>query len=223
MEDPRLAGGLAFSALLRDGDVEVEGKVLLGKVGKEKRIGVWHSEPVAELVRALGKDSDNFVAEMLFVALSAADGDGKKPWTSGRGAQVVKKWLESKKIELGGMRIENGSGLFDANHVSAELLAKVLAAVEENPRIYQDFVSHLAMGATDGTMQGRMTKDDLGQRVRAKTGTLEKVNALSGYVQRVGGRPPGAFSIIVVDAKASHAAVRGKIDDLVLTWAKLLG
>jgi D-alanyl-D-alanine carboxypeptidase/D-alanyl-D-alanine-endopeptidase (penicillin-binding protein 4) len=224
LEDPRLAGGYALRSLLEESDIEIKGKVILGPLKKESRIALWNSEPVAELIRALGKDSDNFFAEMLFVALSSADGSDvdDRPWTSERGAAAVKKWLSEKKIGLDGMVIKNGSGLFDANRLSAELLAKVLAQVEDNPRIYQDFVSHLAMGSTDGTMKSRMKDSDLGQRVRAKTGTLRDVDALSGYLQRTEGRSPAAFSVIVVGVNSGHATVRAKVDDLILAWAKIL-
>lgn len=224
LEDPRLAAGYALRSLLEDSGIEVKGRVDLGSLKKEPRIALWHSEPIAELIRALGKDSDNFVAEMLFIALSAADGSvgDDRPWTSERGAKVVKKWLSEKGIDLEGMVIENGSGLFDANRLSPELLTKVLAQVEDNPRIYQDFVSHLAMGSTDGTMKSRMKAGDLGQRIRAKTGTLKDVDALSGYLQRTDGRSPAAFSVIVVGVKSSHVDIRAKVDELILAWAEIL-
>lgn len=226
MEDPRLAGGLALAQLLRDAGVGGELKVSLGKKQKEPRIALWYSEPIAELVRALGKDSNNFVAEMLFVALSSSlasgKGDQDKPWSSESGAKALTEWLSKKGVDLSKMVIKNGSGLFDANRLSAEVLVKVLALVQDNPRIYQDFVSHLAMGQTDGTMKRRMRQQEIGARIRAKTGTLNDVDSLSGYVQRPGGRAPAAFSIIVVGAEGSHADVRNKVDELVLAWANLL-
>jgi D-alanyl-D-alanine carboxypeptidase/D-alanyl-D-alanine-endopeptidase (penicillin-binding protein 4) len=94
--------------------------------------------------------------------------------------------------------------------------------MEDNPRVYQDFVSHLAMGATDGTMKRRMKSSEIGQRIRAKTGTLKDVDALTGYIQRPGGKSPAAFSVIVVGARAGHGEVRSRVDTLSLDWAKLL-
>ncbi len=224
LEDPRLAGGYALAALLQEAGVEVAPKVSLGKAGDEPRIAVWYSEPLAELLRALGKDSNNFFAEMIFVALSQADGEENEslPWSSARGAKSVVNWLENKKIETKGLVVKNGSGLFDANQMSAELLTSVLASIEDNPRVYQDFVSHLAMGATDGTMKNRMTRSDIGQRIRAKTGTLRDVDALTGYIQRPGGKSPAAFSVIVRKVRASHAEVRNRVDRLVVEWQKSL-
>lgn len=224
MEDPRLAGGHALAALLEESGVSVGKTVSLGSLRSEPRIALWTSEPVAEIVRALGKDSNNFVAEMLLVALSQV-GDSQKqtePWSSKRGAQNLVAWLQAKQINVDGLVVKNGSGLFDANKMSAALLASVLASMEDNPRVYQDFVSHLAMGATDGTMKHRMRGSELGQRIRAKTGTLKDVDALTGYVQRPGGKSPAAFSVIVVGVRGSHSEVRNRVDSLILDWAKML-
>lgn len=223
LEDPRFSGGYALAALLAEAGVTVGPTVTLGSRKSEPRIALWSSEPLAEIVRALGKDSNNFVAEMLLVALSQADDSNERePWSAKRGAQVLIDWLKAKKISVEGMVVRNGSGLFDANKMSATLLASVLAAMEDNPRVYQDFVSHLAMGATDGTMKQRMRSSDLGQRIRAKTGTLKDVDALSGYIQRPGGKSPAAFSVIVVGARAPHGEVRNRVDALILEWAKTL-
>jgi D-alanyl-D-alanine carboxypeptidase/D-alanyl-D-alanine-endopeptidase (penicillin-binding protein 4) len=230
MEDPRLAPGLAFSALLKEAGVKMTSdNVELGMRSQEPRIALWKSEPLAELVRAMGKDSDNFTAEMLFVALSQHRSEeevaSKKevpPWSSARGAEVARGWLLKKGMKLDGIVIKNGSGLFDANRLSAELLTTLLASMEDNPRIVQEFISHLATGATDGTMKKRMRGSELGPRIRAKTGTLRSVDALSGYIQRPAGKSPAAFSLIVVGPKVSHSEVRAQVDKAVLKWAKLL-
>lgn len=229
LEDPRLASGLALRAVLEESGVKVTGTVTLGQVKKEERLAAWASQPASELIRAMGKESDNFVAEMMLVALSDAQipenetaAKEELPWSSERGAKVVREWLKEKGILADGIVIKNGSGLFDANRLSAELITKLLASLEDNPRVYQDFVSHLATGATDGTLEKRMKGSPLAARVRAKTGTLRNVDALSGYIQRPQGKSPAAFSLIIVGTQASHAAVRKKVDESVLAWASLL-
>ncbi len=225
LEDPRLAGGYALVSLLKEMGIKVSGEPKLGKVSGESRISLWTSKPIAELIRALGKDSNNFYAEMLFVALSGAADTQKEldqPWSSSRGAAVVADWLKEKHIDLDGIVIKNGSGLFDGNRYSPELLVKLLAGLEDNPRIYQDFVSQLAIGGTDGTMKSRMKGESLASRIRAKTGTLNAVLALSGYIQRTQGRSPAAFSITISGIAGRYSQVRSQMDRTVLSWAKLL-
>lgn len=237
LDDPRLAGGLVLAELLRQAGVEV-GEVALGQVAQEKRIALWQSEPLAEIVRELGKESDNFYAEMLLVALSQVEvnaaakttsGAPKKvnkqtdlgAWSSVRGAQVLTQWLNSLDLLSEGIVVKNGSGLFDANRYSPTLLVSILGYVENNPRIYHEFVSHLAMGATDGTMRNRMKASELASRIRAKTGTLRDVSALTGYIQRSQGQAPIAFSVIIQGVRSSHAEIRKKVDDVILAWAKI--
>lgn len=244
LEDPRLAPGLAFEALLLEAGVQVS-KLSLGERQKEPRLALWISAPLAELLRALGKHSDNFTAEMIFAALSQAalgvpspngtpkersaeskssTAEGREPevWSPERGAQAVRQWLASIDAPLEGVVIENGSGLFDANLYTPDLLVTVLAHMQQNPHVFSDYVSHLAMGGTDGTLERRMQGSELAARVRAKTGTLHRVDALSGYVARTGGRPPLAFSVTVKNARAGHFAIRQQVDRAVLEWARLI-
>jgi len=225
-EDPRLVGGWALSALLEQAGVVVD-DVQAGERRREERWAAWSSQPVAELVRKLGKESDNFTAEMLLVALSQADQrasgtqPAESPWSSERGARVVDGWLRRIGVWTPGTLVKNGSGLFDANRYSPRLLVSLLAHIEDHPEVYYDFVSQLAMGATDGTLKHRMQKQMLAGRIRAKTGTLRDVDALSGYILRSRGRPPLAFCLVMVGGRAAHADVRKRMDQTVLSWAEL--
>lgn len=229
LDDPSLAGGLALRALLADAGITV-GDVALGVREREPRLTTWASRPVAELVRKLGKESDNFTAEMLLIALSQARGDvppnsadPKQRWSSERGAVTVEQWLKRVGIWTPGMVVKNGSGLFDANRYSPRSLVSLLGYVEDHPEIYHDFVSQLAMGGTDGTLKQRLRGNEFAPRVRAKTGTLNDVDALTGYVGRPGGEPPLAFSVVVIHKGGEHAAVRDRMDQAVLRWAALAG
>jgi len=221
LEDPRRAGGLALSSILKELGVKHTGEVALGERKKEPRLALWNSSPLAELVRDLGKDSDNFVAEMLLVSLSSThkpDSEKSEPvaWSSSLGASLLEDWLKSKSLLSEGIVVKNGSGLFDGNRYSASLLTKLLAQMAKNPRVRQEYTSQLATGGVDGTLRKRMKGHEMAGRVRAKTGTLRNVISLSGYLQRTGGEPPAAFSVIVSDLPGRHGAVRKRIDQAVL-------
>jgi D-alanyl-D-alanine carboxypeptidase len=66
-----------------------------------------------------------------------------------------------------------------------------------------------------------MLNKPVARRIRAKTGTLREVDALTGYIVRDGGRPPMAFSLIVAQGKAAHGDVRARMDQTVMSWAQL--
>jgi D-alanyl-D-alanine carboxypeptidase/D-alanyl-D-alanine-endopeptidase (penicillin-binding protein 4) len=180
------------------------------------------SDPLAILLHQLGKNSDNFAAEMLLVQLSLAhavtseqSGTIRTVGSSVRGAQALETWL-TRIAPDPSTRIENGSGLFDANRLSAKTLTKLLVHTYRNPATQAEFTSQLAIGGTDGTLASRFREQRTTQRIRAKTGTLRHSVALSGYVLRSKNEPPLAFSILVDGIKNTSAA-RELIDQLVLS------
>jgi D-alanyl-D-alanine carboxypeptidase/D-alanyl-D-alanine-endopeptidase (penicillin-binding protein 4) len=113
----------------------------------------------------------------------------------------------------------NGSGLFQGNLVTTELFSQVLVAMYGDPSLHPEYIAHLAVGGADGTLARRFTQLPVPRIVRAKTGTLNDVIALSGYVL---GPKPGrayAFSFLANGVKGKQGAARGLIDKVVETLA----
>jgi len=213
LDDPRRAPGLALREILRAVGIVVQGEVGLGGEAVQQRLVFHQSEPLGVLVQQLGKYSDNFYAEMLFKVLGAES--GTVPAQSEDGARVVKAWL----AELGALapdtRIENGSGLFDANRVSAASFAGVLRAVARDPSVYPEFLAQLAIGGVDGTLRSRFRKFRDARFVRAKTGTLSACVGLSGYVLGPTGERPIAFSLLANGLEGQVGAARQRMDQVV--------
>jgi D-alanyl-D-alanine carboxypeptidase/D-alanyl-D-alanine-endopeptidase (penicillin-binding protein 4) len=208
--DPRLNPGKALVHALEQAGVKVEGEVKLGGAEEKTRLTYISSAPLSSLLHRVGKFSDNFYAETLFKGL-AADADAL-PATSTEGAKRVKRWLDEQKIPSGSLKILNGSGLFDANRLTAHSLVSVLGSVYSKPAIRSEFVAQLAIGGVDGTLQARFRGPRQRSRVRAKTGTLDNVDVLAGYVLRESGRAPIAFAFVVNGISRQHAEVRAQID-----------
>jgi D-alanyl-D-alanine carboxypeptidase/D-alanyl-D-alanine-endopeptidase (penicillin-binding protein 4) len=146
-----------------------------------------------------------------------------RPAKSGAAAEAVTRWLERIGASDQGVVIKNGSGLFDANRVTAYSTVELLRWAWRDPGIQPEYLSQLSVGGVDGTLHKRFRSDLTKRRVRAKTGTLDDVIALSGYVLRDGGRGPVAFSILFnhVGGKqdgARHAADR--LVELIGRWSR---
>src|SRR3954467_12789349 len=92
-------------------------------------------------------------------------------------------------------------------------MVTLLTAVWKRFPVAAEFVSSLGIAARDGTMRLRMEGTDAAGRLRAKTGTLDKVTALSGFVQSVGGER-FAFSVLVNDWSGRSAPVVSSVDRL---------
>lgn len=225
LEDPRLVPGYALRDVLKDVGIEVGDEVRLGKLPSSEQLAYITSKPLAQLLYPVGKESDNFYAEMLLKVVGAAanaDGKATPPATTAAGARALVRWLEGAKIDTKDVVVANGSGLFDANRVSAGVLAEALAAAYREPAISSEMVAQLAIGGVDGTLRNRF-RDLAGQRiVRAKTGTLRNVIALSGYVMGPAGRAPIAFSLLVVGVPAEPGEARKRSDRVVTEIAKAL-
>lgn len=212
--DPRRVPGLALAHLLKAVGIQAPSSVDLGGTGSKERITYIQSAPVSVLVNELGKHSDNFYAEMLFKALGASS---TGPATAEKGEQAVMQWLKSAGILDPSTIVRNGSGLFDANRLSASQLVQILSYVHNNPKTSAEFQSHLAIGGVDGTLRSRFRSLRAQRTVRAKTGTLAGADALSGYV--TAGPDVFAFSILVNGIANRHHEARPRIDALVTAAA----
>jgi serine-type D-Ala-D-Ala carboxypeptidase/endopeptidase (penicillin-binding protein 4) len=219
VEDPTLLAGYGLKAALAAAGIQVSGKIAAGGEAEQNELAVHESKALSELLPELGKDSDNFYAETLLKDLGAKVKGA--PGTSENGAAVVIDYLREIDALDSGTRISNGSGLFDANRISAHMLVKTLLCAYRDPATSSVFVDQLAVGGIDGTLKHRFAAFRKQRSIHAKTGTLDRVIALSGYAFRPDGSYPVAFSLIV-SGISNHAEVRKRVDDVVASVAKVL-
>ena len=136
---------------------------------------VSHSPPLAEIVSAINKESNNFYAEQVFRSF----GWGGSTRGAARRAET---FLRGADIDPRDMHISDGSGLSRKNLITPRALAKLLAHMTDHPE-RDAFRSSLPRGGERNT-----TLDyRLNGAVSAKTGSLEFVRALSGYTERPNG------------------------------------
>ncbi len=216
VEDPTLLAGYALKALLEGAGIKVSGEVKSGK-GKGHVLVRHQSATLSELLFPVGKNSDNFYAEMIFKTLG---GEAKgRPASSGNAADAVTKWLESEQLLDAGMLIKNGSGLFDANRVTASGMTSLLKRMAGDPKVATEYIAQLAVSGVDGTLARRLRGASTRGFIRAKTGTLNDTIALSGYVLRKTKRPI-AFSILFNSVGGKQDSARAAADHLVEKLAR---
>jgi len=159
------------------------------------------SHPLLDAVRAANKRSHNFYAEMILKTLGRSV---SVPASFADGVRAIEKLLRSLGIKPGTFTIEDGSGLSRKNAVSALQFTCFLRYMAK-AKSAKAFIGSLPASGVDGTLRGRMARPPYKGKVRAKTGHVRGVSALSGYVD-TGGKLL-AFSILV-NGKGlrSHAA-----------------
>lgn len=220
IENPLLWAGHVFREALRAHGVRTGPNVSLGETPAGAALLAEHrGPPVGTLVQALGKWSDNFVAEMLFKVMGA---ERHRPGRAEDAVAAVRETLVDAGLDVAHIDIVNGSGLFDGNLIAAQNLADLLVVAYRDPAIRSDFVGSLAIGGVDGTLRNRLQQLPAPRILRAKTGTLAGVIALSGYV--LGPRPEQvyAFSCLANDVRGRHAPARQLADDLARLLAEHL-
>ncbi|AUX47083.1 D-alanyl-D-alanine carboxypeptidase [Sorangium cellulosum] len=220
VDDPRLVVAYALKEMLQEVGVEVGGEVRLGGEHQKRLLVAHRSAPLGELLSALGKDSDNFYAETIFKTL-AAEKRGR-PGTAEAAAELVGEALRELDASEEGVFLRNGSGLFDAARASPRSVVRLLRAAFLDPALGADFTAQLAIGGVDGTLRGRFRAWSRERAIRAKTGTLASVAALSGYILPPRGRSPIAFSVLASDLPGKIEPARRAIDDFVGALAEEL-
>ncbi len=220
VEHPAFHAAEALREMLGRAGIRVGRRVELATVPPGTPMLASHdSEPLALLLHPLGKWSDNFVAEMLTKAVGASE---RRPGTTERGMAAAAETLRWAGANPATATLRNGSGLFDANRLSARHLAILLSAVYRDPGLRDAFLAHLAVGGAEGTLRRRLRDLPAPRIVRAKTGTLADVISLSGYV--LGPRPGRAyvFSVLMEGVRGRHGAARALADTIARTLAEAL-
>jgi D-alanyl-D-alanine carboxypeptidase/D-alanyl-D-alanine-endopeptidase (penicillin-binding protein 4) len=150
-----------------------------------KPIATLQSAPLYDAVRDINKLSNNVMARQLFLTLATSA--HPPPATTAQAADAVRRWLAKRKLDFPELVMENGSGLSRHERIAARSMARLLLAADQS-RIHGDYVSSLAVAATDGTVRKRFADNDVADQALLKTGSLEGVRAIAGYVLGRGGR-----------------------------------
>ncbi|MDR2240753.1 MAG: D-alanyl-D-alanine carboxypeptidase/D-alanyl-D-alanine-endopeptidase [Zoogloeaceae bacterium] len=137
------------------------------------------SPALAEVVREINKFSNNVMARQLYLTLGAET--GKPPARNAEANAALRAWLERKGLRIPELSIENGAGLSRSDRISADSLARLLAAAWASP-VMPEFIASLPLAGVDGTMRKRLAGDAIAGQTHVKTGYLEGVRALAGYV-----------------------------------------
>ena len=185
LDHPHYVLGM-FSTYFREKGGQFGGTVVEGRPPRNaKPFVVMESAPLYDIVRDVNKLSNNVMARQIFLTLATAK--HPPPATPALATDVVQKWLKEKKVAIPGLVIENGSGLSRKERVTAAGIAQLLASADASP-VREEFASSLDVAAMDGTVQKRFKDGSVAGQALLKTGTLEGVRALAGYVIDAEGR-----------------------------------
>jgi D-alanyl-D-alanine carboxypeptidase/D-alanyl-D-alanine-endopeptidase (penicillin-binding protein 4) len=178
--NPALAGASLLRQALEASGVQVVDRTrsgVLTTVGLPLARDV--SEPLADIVRFMGRESDNYTAEVLVKQLGALYADRG---STAAGVRVMRDALAAAGVPLAGVRLVDGSGLSRLDRLTA---AAVVALLEAGlaADLRDAFLASLAVAGVDGTLEDRLERSPARGQVIAKTGTTSGASALSGFVR----------------------------------------
>ena len=175
--NPAVAAATTFTGLLRARGVTVDGAPASAPAppGATKVASV-DSLSVRQIVGIMLRESDNLAAEMLLKELGHRFG-GAGTWPAGIG--VIRDNLSAIGVPVDGLVLVDGSGLDRGDRASCATLAALIAA--PGPSVAA-VIGGLPRAGNCGTLAKRFLNQPAAGRIRAKTGSLTGVAALTGYV-----------------------------------------
>lgn len=204
--------GAVFRQLWHDVGGSFSGETLNGLTPLDAHpVTEWESPPLSEVIRDINKFSNNVMARQVLLTIGAELSGS--PVTPERGAAVIKAWLAEKGINGQQLMIENGSGLSRSSRVSVDTMGSMLVAAFRSP-LMPELISSLPLVGYDGTMRKRLRTEDVSGHAHIKTGSLEGVRAIAGYVLAASGQRY-AIACIINDPNAGAARA---VHDALLQW-----
>jgi D-alanyl-D-alanine carboxypeptidase/D-alanyl-D-alanine-endopeptidase (penicillin-binding protein 4) len=176
----------------------------------------YRGRPLPDILFPILNTSQNWFAEMLLKVLGR-EIKGEGAWSAG--LDVERRFLiDSVKIDSTAFALEDGSGLAAGNLVTPHAFAQLLAYMHRHPK-GAAFVAALPHAGQPGSLLKRFVGSPLEGRVIAKTGSIDRVNSLSGYIEQPNGRTV-TFSVQANGHAVPYSQMLAQIDSAVVEIGK---
>ena len=219
---PELYAGALFKESLQHAGVTVSGDVVSGVVPGGIREIARHIQPIQQVIETMNKQSDNLSAENILKVMGALK--ISIPGSARNGVFVENKFLSTLGMDTTMFSIADGSGVSRHNLFSADQVVQLLVAMNKQPRLFMMFYNSLPVAGVDGTLADRMTIYPAAYNLHAKTGTLNGVTCLSGYVQTRDGEML-AFAMMMqnfVSPASKYRQAQDRIGSLLAGFSRIM-
>ena len=199
---------------------EQMGGTISGGVGKAPAYDDGHpfyvvpSKPLSEIINYINKYSNNVMARQLLLTIGQVT-SGADHGSREMGVQAIKDWLDKTGIPTTGLVMDNGSGLSRKTRITARALGRLLEHAYRGP-FQPEFFASLSLAGIDGTMKKRLGGEIPAGDVRVKTGVIDDVRAMAGYVRSKNNHE--YFIVSLQNYPGIHHTVGTVIQDEILKW-----
>ena len=198
--DPAASFAAVFSAQLKGLGIQIKSIEPHGAVPSKTVLLYEHqSEPLSRLIEDMNHFSSNFIAEQLLYALGSDLSKASPPsgggWSRERGLARLQQFVAGLGVPHDQVRVVDASGLSHENRLSASAITKILLKAWRDPAVRPQFETSLSVLGESGTLKKRKMEVH-GSILRAKTGTIDGVTALAGFLYGACGKVT-AFSLLL--------------------------
>ena len=173
----------------------------------------FDSLPLTDMIARINKHSNNVMVRQLLYTLGA-EANGA-PGTEESGKAVISKWLMDNGLASTKIAIENGAGLSRNTRTTAKDMAEMLQFAWRQPYM-PEYLASMALSGLDGTLRRRFNDADLLGKAHLKTGSLDHVTAIAGYLQSRSGR---RFVIVAMqNFENIHRGPGEEVQEALLRW-----
>ena len=173
----------------------------------------FESRPLTDMIASVNKHSNNVMARQVLYTLSAEVLGA--PGTESGGREVIANWLTDNKLDSCKLAIANGAGLSRESRISASDMASLLRFAWKQPYM-PEYLASMSLTGLDGTLSRRFRGSDLVGMAHLKTGSLDHVTAIAGYLQARSGR---RFSVVALqNFEDIHRGPGEEVQEALLRW-----
>ena len=192
----------------------IEGRLRNEEVsGDASLVLTWTSRALGDVIRLVNKNSNNVMTRQLLYTMGAEFFE--PPGTRAKGVEAIEQLVAERGFAIDSLVVDNGAGLSRDARISAALLVQLLHEAARG--IYApEFISSLALGGLDGTTRTRFEGGNGEGRMHLKTGSLDDVSALAGYVHVPSG--PTYIMVVFVNTPDAHRGPGNELEDAVVEW-----
>ena len=171
------------------------------------------SLPLSEMIARINKHSNNVMARQLLYTLGA-EVNGV-PGTEESGRAAISSWLADKGLGSTDIAIANGAGLSRETRTTAKDMAAMLQFAWRQPYM-PEYLASLSLSGLDGTLRRRFSNTDLVCKAHLKTGSMDHVTAIAGYLQSKSGR---RFAVVALQNHNDiHRGPGEEVQEALLRW-----
>jgi D-alanyl-D-alanine carboxypeptidase/D-alanyl-D-alanine-endopeptidase (penicillin-binding protein 4) len=212
IRDPAPVAAALLSEELHQQGILITGTVKSEKCSGAETLFIHVSQPLLKILYDLDKYSSNFIAEHILKTIGAVKVG--IPGTTEKGIEAIAECLQENALFGDDIIQRDGSGLSRYNLITPEQITSLLHYLYFNFSFGPELMTVLPAGGIDGTLKNRFQSTATKGKVRAKTGTMTHVCALSGYCITSSGRIL-IFSIMMKDFSAPSSYIRDIQDRIV--------